>query len=146
MRKIMMLAMAMLSMSGAAFAQGATQPVKSETVAATPAAASGEWKIEAKLCKSIANRECVDPTDTFKTTDGQAVAWIRAAGPASGGEIHAVWFMGDTQTDDITLKVGGSPWRTNSKKTLRDNTKGDWRVEIRDASGGVLETLKFKVE
>lgn len=113
--------------------------------AAAAPVTSSNLKVEAKLCKSIAARECVDPTDTFSVADGSAAAWLKVTGGANS-EIHAVWFFGDAQTDDITLKIGGSPWRTNSKKTLHETTKGDWRVEVRDANGGVLETLKFKVQ
>ena len=128
---------------------------KPATTAATPAPAVNESKpastsgmtVEAKLCKNLANREPVDMTDSFKVADGQVITFSRVTG-GSGTELHHVYFMGDKQLDDITLKINGSPWRTNSKKTLRadQGMAGDWRVEVRDGSGAVLETLKFKVE
>ena len=123
----------------------AAEPVKAAEPA--KAASSGGLTVEAKLCKNLQNREPVDVTDTFKIADGQVITFSRVTGGA-GSEIHHVYFLGDKQLDDITLKVNGSPWRTNSKKTLRADAgmTGDWRVEIRDGSGSVLETLKFKVE
>jgi len=109
-------------------------------------AASGEWKVEAKTCKSVANRECGDAADSFAAADGTVYAWTKVTGPAGGGEIHHVWFKGDEQMGDVTLKIGGSPWRTFSKKSLGDKAAGDWRVEVRDSNGAVLETLKFAVK
>jgi hypothetical protein len=110
-------------------------------------AADSGMSIEATLCRSIENREPVDVTDTFRIADGQVITFSRVTGGADT-EIHHVYFMGDTQFDDITLPIGGSPWRTHSRKTLRPDKgmAGDWRVEIRDAGGAVLQTLKFKVE
>ena len=144
----LVVAMAMASSAYAADpapAAGAAAPAKTEAAKAAPAA--GGMTVEAKLCKNLQNREPVDLTDSFKISDGQVITFSRVTGGA-GSEIHHVYFLGDRQIDDITLKVGGSPWRTNSKKTLRADTgmAGDWRVEIRDAGGAVLETLKFKVE
>lgn len=127
------------------------EPVKPaptpEAVKAAPAAAAGGLTVEAKLCKNLQNREPVDLTDTFKIADGQVITFSRVTGGA-GSEIHHVYFLGDKQLDDITLKVKTSPFRTNSRKTLRADAGmvGDWRVEVRDANGAVLETLKFKVE
>jgi Protein of unknown function (DUF2914) len=114
---------------------------------ASASAADSGVSVEAKLCKSVENREPVDVTDAFRIADGQVITYSKVTG-ASGSEIHHVYFKGDEQLDDITLSIGGSPWRTYSRKTLRPDTgmTGDWRVEIRDASGMVIETLKFTVE
>lgn len=103
--------------------------------------------IEAKLCRSIENREPVGETSVFRIADGQVVTYTKVTG-AAGTEIHHVYFKGDTQFDDIVLPIGGSPWRTHSRKTLRPDMgmAGAWRVEIRDASGTVLQTLRFTVE
>lgn len=115
--------------------------------AKTDAAASGsDWKIEGKTCKTLSNRECQDAAESFESADGVIYAWTRVTGPKDGGEIHHVWFKGDEQVGDVALKVGGSPWRTYSKKTLGDKAAGDWRVEVRDSNGAVLETLKFTVK
>ena len=131
-----------------------SEPVKTEAVKTAPApeavktapAATG-LTVEAKLCKNLQNREPVDVTDTFKIADGQVITFSRVTNGV-GSEIHHVYFLGDKQVDDITLKVTTSPYRTNSRKTLRADAgmAGDWRVEVRDGGGAVLETLKFKVE
>lgn len=126
-------------------AQPATPAEPAKSAAAPAAPASGDIKVDAKACKSIANRECVDAGEAFSVADGQIVAWTRVTG-AANSKVHHVWFKGDAQVSDIALNVGGNSWRTHSKKTLSAESKGDWRVEIRDDAGSVLETLKFKVE
>lgn len=161
--KTLMVAMAVMAVGATAAAADmkaeAAKSAATPAVAATPApsmekksdskpaASMGGMTVEAKLCKNLANREPVDLTDTFKVADGQVITFSRVTGGA-GTELHHVYFHGDKQLDDITLKVNGSPWRTNSKKTLRadQGMAGDWRVEVRDGGGAVLETLKFKVE
>ena len=126
----------------------AKKEVKKDEAKAKDAAASatGDWKVEGKTCKNLTNRECADATESFSAGDGTVYAWTKVVGPKDGGEIHHVWFKGDENMGDVTLKIGGSPWRTYSKKNLGDDAKGDWRVEIRDGSGAVLETLKFSVK
>jgi len=75
---------------------------------------------------------------------GQLICWTKVTG-AGGGSIHHVWFHGDTQVGDVELQVGGSPWRTWSKKTVPADWTGAWHVEVRDASGAVLKRFDFTV-
>jgi hypothetical protein len=44
----------------------------------------------------------------------------------------------------LPLKMGPK-WRTNASKNLRE-LKGDWKVEIKDADGNLVQDVKFKVE
>src|SRR3989454_1538710 len=57
-------------------------------------------------------------TTLFRSDVGQLVCWTKVSG-AAGTSIHHVWFHGDTQVGDMELQVGGSPWRTWSRKTVR---------------------------
>ena len=45
----------------------------------------------------------------------------------------------------MKLKVGGSPWRTYSSKTIPADGSGDWRCDVVQ-DGKVLTSVKFKVE
>src|SRR4051794_15820551 len=100
-----------------AFAEDAKPAAAAATMApaatapAAAMAASGDWKAEGKLCKTLTNRECADASEAFASTDGTVYAWTKVSGPKDGGEVHHVWFKGDEQMSDITLKIGGSPWR-----------------------------------
>jgi hypothetical protein len=56
-----------------------------------------------------------------------------------------VWFHGDTQVGDVELQVGGSPWRTWSRKTAPAEWTGAWHVEVKDAAGTLLKRIDFTV-
>jgi hypothetical protein len=68
--------------------------------------------------------------------------WVKLTGSGSDA-VKVNWKVGDN-TDTVTLKVGGSPWRTWSSKTAWK--AGDWTVTITDASDQVLKELKFTVQ
>ncbi len=152
MKKIVVMVAMLFATSAAAEEAATTTETKTEVKteakpeATAAAASSSGLTVEAKLCKKLESRNPVDEASSFTEADGQVIAWSKVTGASAGTEIHHVWFMGDQQTDDIKLNIGGSPWRTNSKKTIRPNMKGDWRVEVRDSSGAVLETLKFNIQ
>jgi hypothetical protein len=119
----------------------AEEPAPAQPAAKAPAAGVS---VEAKTCKTIAQHECTDATDSFATGD-TILTWNKVTGLA-GGKLHHVYFQGDKQVSDITLEVTRSPYRTYSRKKLPDAPQGDWRVEIRDDGGAVLQTLKFSVK
>jgi hypothetical protein len=43
----------------------------------------------------------------------------------------------------MSLKIGGSPWRTYSAKMLHSGSAGPWIVETRDADERVLARQEF---
>ena len=110
------------------------------TRAATPSVTVGE----AVVAKAVVDRQPQDTGTAFPGDVGQLLCWTRVSG-ASGTALHHVWFHGDTQVGDVELQIGGSPWRTWSRKTIPADWTGAWHVEIRDASGAVLRRLDFTV-
>lgn len=96
---------------------------------------------EAKLGKSVENRELAEETTTFALND-RAYLWMRVTGgPADS--ITVTWKTGEN-TYESKLNIGGSPWRTWSYKTCY--VAGPWTVTITDAQGTVLKELSFTVE
>jgi len=83
-------------------------------------------------------------SSAFPADVGQLISWTKLEG-AGGSSIHHVWFHGDTQVGDVELQVGGSPWRTWSRKTVPPDWTGAWHVEVRDAAGTVLKRIDFTV-
>lgn len=71
------------------------------------------------------------------------VAWFqtRVLGGRGGETLHHVWLFEGRPQQSITLRIGGSDWRTHSNKTL--NTPGSWTVEARDEAGRVLASAAF---
>ncbi|HEV2749577.1 MAG TPA: DUF2914 domain-containing protein [Gemmatimonadales bacterium] len=99
---------------------------------------------EAVIAKAVTDRQPQDTGSAFPVDAGQLFCWTKVTG-ASGASVHHVWFHGDTQVGDVELQVGGSPWRTWSRKTVPADWTGAWHVEVRDASGAVLKRLDFTV-
>jgi hypothetical protein len=112
------------------------------TKAAAPAAAASV--AEAAVARSVVDRQPQDTGSAFPADVGQLICWTKVTG-AGGAAIHHVWFHGDTQVGDMELQVGGSPWRTWSRKTVPPDWTGAWHVEVRDAAGTVLKRLDFTV-
>jgi Protein of unknown function (DUF2914) len=138
-------ALALLGAGGLA-AQDTTTAAKAAAPtpapAATPAAAVDV--AEAVVAKAVVDRQPQDTGSTFPADVGQLSCWTKVTG-AEGASIHHVWFHGDTQVGDVELQVGGSPWRTWSKKTVPPDWTGAWHVEVRDAAGTVLKRIDFTV-
>jgi hypothetical protein len=111
---------------------------------AAPAAAPSNVSVDAVLGRSVVDRAPQDTGTAFPDSVGAIVLWMRATG-ASGQTLHHVWFFGDTQVGDVPLTIGGSPWRTWSRKSVPMDAKGAWHVEIRDDAGTVLKRIDFTV-
>jgi len=106
--------------------------------------AASDVTVEAVLARSVVDRTPQDTGTAFPDSVGTIVLWMRATG-ASGQTLHHVWYFGDTQVGDVPLTIGGSPWRTWSRKTVPVEAKGAWHVEIRDDAGTVLKRVDFTV-
>lgn len=92
--------------------------------------------------RGVANRRIVDPSDSFD--EGQTVwFWMHVEGAAPGDRIRHVWLHAGQQVYTIDLELGGASWRTQSTKRMRPGSRGDWRVEARDAAGRVLAASDF---
>jgi hypothetical protein len=109
-----------------------------------PAPAATVTVDEAVVARTVLDRQPQDTGSVFPADVGQLVCWSKLTG-AGGASVHHVWFHGDTQVGDVELQVGGSPWRTWSRKTVPADWTGAWRVEIRDAGGQVLKRIDFTV-
>ena len=99
---------------------------------------------EAVLARDVVERAPVDTASAFPADVGRVYLWTRISG-AAGTTVHHVWFHGDEERGDVSLSVGGSPWRTWSSKTIPPEWTGAWRVEVRDADGNVVSEVRFTV-
>ena len=122
----------------------AVLPLSAQDTAAAPSAAMSQVAVEAVVARSVMDRAPQDTGTAFPADVGALVLWTRVTGGA-GQTLHHVWYHGDTEVGDIELQVGGSPWRTWSRKTVPAEWTGAWHVEIRDAAGTVLTRIDFTV-
>jgi hypothetical protein len=113
--------------------------------AAPPAAQAPASAVIADVVvgKTIENRAISDSGSTFPASVGMLVAMSSVSG-ASGSKIMHVWSHGP-HADTISLSVGGSPWRTYSRKTIPADWTGEWKVTVLDATGAVIATKTFTI-
>jgi Protein of unknown function (DUF2914) len=140
MTKTLTLALALtVAGAGALAAQDTTRMAP-----AAPAAAPSTATVEAVLARNVMDRVPQDTGIAFPPEVGQLMLWMRVTG-GEGQTLSHVWFHGDTEVGNVPLTVGGSPWRTWSRKTIPADATGAWHVEVRDAAGNVLKRIDFTV-
>lgn len=106
---------------------------------------AGALSVEsASICTGVANREAVDAGTSFAVSIGRLYCFSKIAGIQESTDIVHVWYYGETERARISLGVNPPAWRTHSSKIIQAHEIGAWRVEILDASGNLLETLKFE--
>lgn len=103
--------------------------------------AGGLQVAEAKLGKGVQDRQITEEATTFAVNE-KGYLWLRLTGGPSD-PIKVTWKTGDS-TDTVELRVGGSPWRTWSSKTLWK--AGDWTVTVTAPTGEVLKEVSFTVQ
>lgn len=100
---------------------------------------------ESSVGTNVVDRMPSGVATTFSAGVERLYAWTRIQGAEGETTIHHVWIHGDVERADLELRIGGSPWRTWSNKAILPEWTGAWRVEVRDDSGNVLETIRFTV-
>jgi hypothetical protein len=90
----------------------------------------------------VVDRELQGRAESF--AEGATVAFfIRVEGGQPGDKVDHVWLHEGKEAARISLELGGSPWRTWSKKTLHKGSTGQWKVEARSADGRLLAEGQF---
>jgi hypothetical protein len=90
-----------------------------------------------------------NPVDSVQSISSSAVkdlycfTKIAATDDAERQIVH-VWYHEDEVVTRSILPVRGTSWRTYSKKTIASGMTGNWRVEVLDAEGNLLKTIKFR--
>jgi hypothetical protein len=106
-------------------------------------AQAGEVAVETALARDVVDRMPVDTGSAFPTDVGKVFLWTKVMG-AEGSKLSHVWIHGPHEAV-VELTVGGSPWRTWSSRTINPEWTGEWRVEVRNEAGEVIQTVTFTV-
>lgn len=115
-------------------------------LAAAPLAAQQSGiMVETAVARDIVDRMPADTGATFPADVGKLWCWTRVTGAEPGTTLQHVWMRGTDEMGTVSLAIGGSPWRTYSSKNIEPSWTGEWRVEVRDATGNVLATKSFTV-
>ncbi|NUM80140.1 DUF2914 domain-containing protein [bacterium] len=100
---------------------------------------------EIKLGTGVENKDIVGEATSFASTTEKVYCWMKLSGGSQGSSVTVKWYLNNSPAGEVPLEINGTPWRTYSFKTI-NGVKGDWKVEIVDATGNVLQTATFKTE
>ena len=101
---------------------------------------------ESAIALQVIDRMPTGADSTFTTGVERVYCWTRISGVDAATTVHHVWIWNDQEMADVVLNIGAPSWRTWSNKAIMSDWAGDWRVEVRDEGGQVIETVRFTVQ
>ena len=90
----------------------------------------------------VENHRLVGAGDEFPEKS-EVVFWTRVLGGKPGDVVYHVWLHEGQGVARIPLTIGGSHWRTFSRRPLPQGTTGRWAVEARGVDGTLLARQAF---
>ncbi|MDQ1336497.1 MAG: hypothetical protein QG552_3447 [Thermodesulfobacteriota bacterium] len=127
-----------LSLSARAQENDAARPLPPETTASLTL-------VRAIMCEGIKEFEPQTETILFSATLGEAVCFTAFDPVPEKTEIYHNWFKRDVPDAKFKLTLKPPKWASFSRIRLRNSDSGPWRVDITDANGRILQTLRFSV-
>lgn len=112
----------------------------------TPVLAADLSVAQGVITTQVVDRAPVDAVETYPASVGKLYCFTRIVGAAEPTTITQVWYRGDREMARVELPVRSSDWRTWSSKRILPSWSGDWRVEVLDAAGKVLQTIPFTLQ
>jgi hypothetical protein len=100
---------------------------------------------QAIMCETIENFKPVNRSVVFPVSHGTVMCFTDFDVVAHETEIYHLWINRDTLVYRKRLILKPPRWASVSSIKLREADKGPWRVEIRDAEGRLLATLRFSI-
>jgi len=98
------------------------------------------------IAGSIVEREPVGVVNAFSSDTEKVYCFLEVKDVETETVVSFVWYHAGEKKAAVELPLGKSPrWRTYSSKKL-GGLKGEWKVELQDANGAVLNTVAFTVE
>ncbi len=101
---------------------------------------------DAAIAKSVANLTPVDSGSSFDDGVGTLYCFTKVLGAAEPTQITHVWYYNNEQVAMVNLDVKSSAYRTYSSKNIWPGATGNWRVEVKDQGGALLNQLNFEVK
>lgn len=106
-------------------------------------APAGLQVTRAVACLEVKDREPVSIDSVFSNRVEQIYCFTHVEGASEPTEIQHVWIHEGEEMARVSLQVRSASWRTYSSKKMLPSWTGEWKVEVRDASGGLLKTVEF---
>jgi hypothetical protein len=101
--------------------------------------------VQALICEDMKDGIPTNPAVAFPISTAKIYCYTLFDQISEDTVIYHQWFFRDKPSARIRLSLKQPRWSTYSSIQLRETDKGPWRVEISDAGGRVLKTLRFSV-
>lgn len=122
---------------------GNDDPVLVQT---TPAQSEDHLRLsEAVICETLENFKPFNAGAVFSVQTGSVMCYTAFDHVPSQTSIFHDWIRQDKLIFRKKLVLKTPRWSSVSSIQLREADKGAWRVEIRDAEGGLLRILRFSI-
>jgi len=96
--------------------------------------------------EGVEEREPFGLEEVFPADIRRVYCFLEARDIKRDTEVSFVWYAGDTRVSEVTLELREGPrWRTYSYKTI-GGVIDEWRVELHDEAGNVVDELMFTTE
>ena len=140
---LFILVMTVVTVWGMALSVFAQEKAKGE---ATPKEGAAFTVTRLVVGTGVENREPTGVAEAFPASTEKVYCYLEATNIAKDTEVSMVWSLGGKEISKTSLPLKAGPrWRTNAIKSVKGLT-GDWKVEVKDASGNLAKEAKFKVE
>lgn len=101
--------------------------------------------VQAVICESIDNFKPVNPGVVFSISSGEVFCFSEFDPVFEKTHVLHQWYKKDKLIFTMRLTLSPPKWASFSRIQIRDADKGPWRVEIHDADGTILKTLRFSM-
>ncbi len=98
---------------------------------------------EFALCEGVEDRNPVNQGSSFSSGIGRIYLWTNIYGAEEPTHIYHVWYYGEQEMAVTKLDIKYSRNRTWSSKTIMPQWVGNWKVEVVDAEGNMLQEVSF---
>lgn len=100
---------------------------------------------EILIATGIQDREPVGEADTFPADVNKLYCYTKVEGGSEGDTITHKWLKDGEVMAEVTLDLGGSPWRTYSSKLIMPEWTGAWITEVLH-NGVALTSKPFTIQ
>lgn len=101
--------------------------------------------VQALVCEDMKDGIPYNTAVAFSISAGKIYCYTLFDQIAEDTAVYHHWYFRDKPSARIRLSLKQPRWSTYSSIQLREADRGPWRVEISDAGGRVLKTLRFSV-
>ena len=101
--------------------------------------------IQAVMCEGLRGIVPLNAAEVFSIRREKVHCFFDFDPVPEKTSIRVSWYLRDVRRLNRRYTLKPPKWSVVDGIELRDADKGPWRVEVRDADGNILETLRFSI-